>query len=106
MVYGNSVAKVDFDKSVRQGGKVENFICLAKESFPQAVINMEWRPEYTIHVESSTDDIAQGSLLRVKQSTPPRSASEYGIYNHFVATAEEGDTVRIVPRFVVKQSRF
>ena len=71
-------------------------------------MNMEWRPEYTITVsrskskkkESSSPSSPDGPRISVIQSAPASSASSYGIYNHFVATAEKESTVKIVPRFL------
>ena len=67
-------------------------------------MNMEWRPEYTITVsrmKSTPSEKSSKQLISVSQSAPASSASSYGIYNHFTASAADGETkVKIVPRFL------
>ena len=61
----------------------------------QAVMNMEWRPEYQIQVgqsESSPD-------LFIKVEAPSWTWSNWGIYSHF-ETIVTGRTIRIVPKFL------
>lgn len=45
---------------------------------------MEWRSDYEIHVSRLGED----RTTDVKRVAP--AAGEYGIYNHFVATAADG----------------
>lgn len=75
-------------------------------------MNMEWRPEYLIHVDAQETTAAGDSSLSVWRETPPGSAAQFGIYNHFLVTANStighpngqpemsSKTVRIVPRFL------
>jgi hypothetical protein len=63
-----------------------------------AVMNMEWRSDYTIHV---TRPSSSSSNLDVRRQAPAGCASEFGIYNHFVATADDEDSVvKVIPRFL------
>ena len=59
-------------------------------------MNMEWRSEYEIQVETSQN---KKNLLSVEISSPAWSWSKWGIYNHF-ETIVTGRTIRIVPRFL------
>lgn len=82
------------------GGSNKN---LTVESDPlclQVVMNMEWRPEYTITVSRESKS-KESSPISVSVSAPASSASSYGIYNHFVVSTDEGgQKVKIVPRFL------
>ena len=57
-------------------------------------MNMEWRSDYSIQVENNP---GSGSLS-VQQTAPPVSST--GIYNHFTATADGANVVKVVPRFL------
>lgn len=59
-------------------------------------MNMPWRSEYVIHASSK---LPTSRNLEVEIQTPAFSASGWGIYNHFVASAEEA-SITIVPRFL------
>jgi len=89
VVYGHSAASVDFRE--------------------KANMNLEFRPEYKVEVDSA---LSSPSVLSVARTAPPYSASEWGIYNHFEATSpatdDKGETknvVRIVPRFLFGLAR-
>ena len=49
-------------------------------------MNLEFRPEYKVEVDSA---LSSPSALSVARTAPPYSASEWGIYNHFEATSPE-----------------
>jgi len=59
-------------------------------------MNMPWRSEYVIHASSKSPTSRD---LDVEIQTPSFSASGWGIYNHFVAYAEEA-SITVVPRFL------
>ena len=62
----------------------------------QAVMYMEWRPEYEIIV---TVDSPSGPEVEI--SAPLLSFQRWGIYNHLAAEwADDGATLRLVPRFL------
>ena len=64
----------------------------------QAVMYMEWRPEYEIVVTPAADSF---SSPEVEISAPLLSFQRWGIYNHLATEWAEGRTVlRVVPRFL------
>lgn len=64
----------------------------------KAVMNMEWRSEYSIQVENDGDQ-PSSTELTVSIEAPTLSCRHWGIYNHF-DTIVMGRTVQIVPRFL------
>jgi len=91
----------------------------------KAVINMEWRPEYEIHIRKSDDDSSPASPKKSTESTsspilvhteaPFLSFRHFGIYDHFrtnIKSSSNGNdkmdgqketspyTVQIIPRFL------
>lgn len=93
VVYGHTAASVDFR------GK--------------AMMNLEFRPEYKVEVDTASSSQSSPSTLSVARTAPPYSASEWGIYNHFEATApsvgndkgKSKNVVRVVPRFLFGLAR-
>ncbi len=68
-------------------------------------MNFEWREDYSISVGASSAPPKESSSpsdepLSVSRYAPPWSASDWGIYNHFVASVTNGNVVRVVPRFL------
>ncbi|TRY78562.1 hypothetical protein TCAL_06146 [Tigriopus californicus] len=63
----------------------------------QVVMNMEYRPDYVIHVQQSSKE-----ALAVERSAPTGSGADWGIYNHFIAqvSSKSGKVVQVVPRFL------
>lgn len=60
-------------------------------------MNMEYRPEYVIHVKESSK-----KALTVERTAPAGSGADWGIYNHFIAqvSSEGGKVIQVVPRFL------
>ena len=50
-------------------------------------MNLEFRPEYKVEVDTASSSQSSRSDLSVARTAPPYSASEWGIYNHFEATS-------------------
>ena len=50
-------------------------------------MNLEFRPEYKVEVDTASSAQSSPSTLSVTRWAPPYSASEWGIYNHFEATS-------------------
>ena len=57
-------------------------------------MNMEWRPEYEIHVAKTSS-----SGLTSKRVEPASALGSWGIYNHFYTEVTDGK-VRVIPRFL------
>ncbi len=73
VVYGNSAAPVPMSSA--------------------ATMRMEWRQDYRVSVDKRSDKVD------VKRDAP--FSGEFGIYDHFSADGgDEGDVVRLVPRFL------
>lgn len=75
IVYGNSVGKISLENG-------------------KAVLYMEWRTEYEIHVSKSPE-------LSAKRVEPASTWGDYGIYNHFFTEVVPGESkVKVVPRYL------
>jgi len=67
----------------------------------KAVINMEWRPEYKIHVSQYQENQNKLSAsIEVPSEYPLLGFSNWGIYKHFETHVVSDKTIRIVPRFL------
>lgn len=79
----------------------------------KAKMNLEFRPEYKVEVETTSSSQSSHSAVSVARTAPPYSAAEWGIYNHFEASSpesgnDEGESdnvVRVVPRFLFGLAR-
>ena len=50
-------------------------------------MNLEFRPEYKVEVETTSSSQSSPSAVSVARTAPPYSAAEWGIYNHFEASS-------------------